>query len=351
MDAFYASIEQRDNPSYRGKPIIVGGLPEKRGVVAAASYEARKFGICSGMPTKIALKLCPNAAIIYPRVDIYKKISKHIREIFQRYTDLIEPLSIDEAYLDVTTDKKNIGYSIEIAKQIKQAIKEELRLTASAGISINKFVAKIASGMQKPDGLTFVSHVRIEAFMEALPVEKFHGVGIVMANKMKRMGLHTGADLKKLSELALIQHFGKIGKFYYEVLRGIDDRPVNPNKEIKSISAESTFLNNLTSWEEIYKELDKIAVTIYERLTKKDLQGRTITLKVRYADFTRATRSKSFAQPFNDLATIQSVAKRLMARAFYEGIKIGLLGIGFSNFNKGPTGNSSHNDDRQLKLF
>ena len=225
MDAFYASVEQRDFPEYRGKPLIVGGSPEGRGgVVATASYEARKFGIRSAMPSKTAQRLCPDVIFVYPRFDAYKAVSRQIHEILQRYTDIIEPLSLDEAYLDVTTDKQNIGSAIEIATQIKEAIRNELRLTASAGISINKFVAKIASDMKKPDGLTFIGPSKIEAFMEKLPVEKFFGVGRVTAAKMKAMGLYTGADMKKLSEPEMIAHFGKPGKFYYQIVRGIDNR-------------------------------------------------------------------------------------------------------------------------------
>src|ERR1700755_2597150 len=214
MDAFYASVEQRDHPEYRGKPIVVGGLPEGRGgVVATASYEARKFGIRSAMSSKKAVQLCPHAIFIRPRFDAYKEVSRKIREIFGRYTDLIEPLSLDEAYLDVTNDKLNIGSAIEIAQQIKQAIKDELQLTASAGVSINKFVAKIASDMNKPDGLKFIGPSNIESFMEKLPVEKFFGVGKVTAEKMKKLGLFTGADLKKLSEEEMVKHFGKAGRF------------------------------------------------------------------------------------------------------------------------------------------
>jgi DNA polymerase-4 len=215
MDAFYASVEQRDNPEYQGKPIVVGGLPEGRGgVVATASYEAREFGIHSAMPSKQALKLCPHALFVRPRFDAYKEVSIKIREIFSRYTDLIEPLSLDEAYLDVTHDKLQIGSALEIARQIKAAIKDELKLTASAGVSINKFVAKIASDINKPDGLKFIGPSSVEAFMEQLPVAKFYGVGRVTAEKMKKMGLFTGVDLKNISEAELIRYFGKTGRFY-----------------------------------------------------------------------------------------------------------------------------------------
>src|SRR5690606_24741298 len=217
MDAFFASVEQRDFPEYRGKPLAVGGSPEGRGVVAAASYEARVYGVHSAMPSHKALKLCPHILFIYPRFDVYKKVSASIREIFKRYTDLIEPLSLDEAYLDVSNDKLGIGSAMEIAKQIRESIKKELQLTASAGVSINKFVAKVASDINKPDGLTFIGPSKVEAFMETLPVEKFYGVGKVTAAKMKQMQLHSGADLKRLSEIELVKHFGKQGQFYYRI--------------------------------------------------------------------------------------------------------------------------------------
>jgi DNA polymerase-4 len=250
MDAFYASVEQRDNPELRGKPLVVGGLPEGRGgVVATASYEARKFGIRSAMSSKRALQLCPHAVFVRPRFAAYKEASQHIREIFSRYTDLIEPLSLDEAYLDVTHDKLNIGSAIDIAKEIKQAIKDELNLTASAGVSVNKFVAKIASDMKKPDGLTFIGPSSIESFIETLPVEKFYGVGKVTAQKMKKLGLFTGADLKQLSLEQITGHFGKAGAFYYNIVRGIDEREVQPHRETKSMGAEDTFAYDLTTVE------------------------------------------------------------------------------------------------------
>ena len=247
MDAFYASVEQRDNPQYRGRPIAVGGSPEGRGgVVATASYEASKFGVRSAMPSKKALQLCPGVIFVKPRFAVYKEVSQKIREIFRRYTDLIEPLSLDEAYLDVTYDKLNIGSAMEIAKLIKQAIKDELQLTASAGVSVNKFVAKIASDMNKPDGMTFIGPSSIESFMEKLPVEKFFGVGKVTADKMRKMGIFTGADLKKLPEDEMVKHFGKAGRFYYQIARGIDNREVQLNRETKSIGAEDTFAYDLT---------------------------------------------------------------------------------------------------------
>ncbi|HEY8780955.1 MAG TPA: DNA polymerase IV [Mucilaginibacter sp.] len=352
MDAFYASVEQRDNPEYRDKPIVVGGLPQGRGgVVATASYEARKFGIRSAMPSKQALHLCPDAIFIRPRFAAYKEVSQNIREIFSRYTDLIEPLSLDEAYLDVTVDKLNIGSAIEIAKQIKQAINDELQLTASAGISINKFVAKTASDINKPDGLTFIGPSAIEAFMEKLPVEKFFGVGKVTAQKMKSMGLHTGEDLKKLTEESLTKHFGKAGRFYYQIVRGIDNREVQPHRETKSLAAEDTFPYDLTTTEEMEAELDKIAKTICSRLQHYGLKGRTITLKIKYSDFKQITRNQSFPAGLNDLETICSTAKRLLAATGLEDKKIRLLGISLSNFAEVMVKQKEEKVTDQLTLF
>ena len=352
MDAFYASVEQRDNPEYRGKPIVVGGLPEGRGgVVATASYEARKFGIRSAMTSKQALQLCPHAIFVRPRFDAYKEVSKKIREIFSRYTDLIEPLSLDEAYLDVTTDKLNIGSALDIARQIKTAIQEELQLTASAGISVNKFVAKIASDINKPDGLKFIGPSAVEGFMEQLPVEKFHGVGRVTADKMKKMGLYTGADLKELSEDVLVRDFGKAGRFYYRIVRGIDEREVQPHRETKSLAAEDTFPVDLVTLEQMESELDRIATLVFNRLQKNNLKGRTLTLKIKYSDFKQITRNRSFAAGFNDLETISQTAKRLLATAFTQGIKVRLLGISISNFGDLEVRKNAEMISGQLRLF
>ncbi len=335
MDAFYASVEQRDFPEYRGKPLVVGGSPEGRGgVVATASYEARKFGIRSAMTSKKAQQLCPYAIFVRPRFAAYKEVSQSIREIFRRYTDLIEPLSLDEAYLDVTVDKLNIGSAITIAEEIKKAIKDELNLTASAGVSINKFTAKIASDMNKPDGLTFIGPSRLEAFMEKLPVEKFFGVGKVTAEKMKRQGLFTGADLKALSEQRLIQLFGKTGKFFYKIVRGLDDREVQPNQEIKSISAEDTFMEDLDRGEELDDGLVQITKSAYKRLQYYQVYGRTITLKVKFGDFKIITRSQSFTSPILELEEILTVTKLLLDKIDFETKKIRLLGVSFSNFGE-----------------
>lgn len=349
MDAFYASVEQRDHPEYRGKALVVGGLPEGRGgVVATASYEARKFGIRSAMPSKQALKLCPHALFVRPRFAVYKEVSQKIREIFARYTDLIEPLSLDEAYLDVTIDKLGIGSAIDIAKEIKQAIKDELQLTASAGVSINKFVAKIASDINKPDGLTFIGPSSVNKFMEQLPVEKFYGVGKVTAQKMKSLGLHTGHDLKQLPEEDMVRHFGKPGKFYYQIVRGIDNRPVQPHRETKSMGAEDTFAYDLTTVEEMNAELDKLAVKVADRLQRYQLKGRTVTLKIKYADFKQITRNQSLPAPIDELEAIKQVAKQLLSGTDTEK-PIRLLGISLSNFNDVIAGSKQPPD--QLSLF
>jgi DNA polymerase-4 len=335
MDAFYASVEQRDNPQYRGKPIAVGGSPEGRGgVVATASYEARKFGVRSAMPSKKAKQLCPEIIFVRPRFDVYKAVSNKIREIFERYTDIIEPLSLDEAFLDVTEDKQNIGSALDIAQLIRKAIKEELQLTASAGVSINKFIAKIASDINKPDGLAFIGPSKIESFMEKLPVEKFFGVGKVTAEKMKSKGLHTGADLKKLSEAELVKNFGKPGRFFYKIIRGIDDREVQPNRESKSVGTEDTFSSDLTQLEEMNFELNKIALSVHERLKRNKLKGRTITLKIKYHDFRIITRSQSFAVALDDFEIILETAKKLLEFTEPEGSRIRLLGISLSNFGE-----------------
>ncbi|WP_394370598.1 DNA polymerase IV [Dawidia soli] len=332
MDAFYASIEQRDHPELRGKPLVVGGPPEGRGVVATASYEARKFGVKSAMSSRQARQLCPEAIFVFPRFDVYRGVSAHLREIFSRYTDLIEPLSLDEAYLDVTEDKQGIGSALDIARMIKDAIRDELQLTASAGVSVNKFVAKIASDMQKPDGLTFIGPSRIEKFMETLPVEKFFGVGRVTATKMKNMGLHTGADLKKLTEAQLVQHFGKTGHFFYQIVRGLDDRRVQPNREIKSVGAEDTFAEDLDVLEDMYAELERLAEVVHARLYKRNLRGRTVTLKVKYHDFKQITRSQSFPVGVNEKETLFTVACQLLAAVDRQEKRVRLLGISVSNF-------------------
>lgn len=343
MDAFYASVEQRDHPELAGQPLIVGGSPEGRGgVVATASYEARKFGVRSAMSSKQALQLCPQAIFVRPRFEVYKEVSRQIREIFRRYTDLIEPLSLDEAYLDVTEDKLGIGSALEIARQIKDAIQAELQLTASAGVSVNKFVAKIASDINKPNGLKFIGPSAIEAFMEQLPVEKFYGVGKVTAAKMKAMGLFTGAALKELSEAELVRHFGKAGRFYFRIVRGVDERQVQPHRAAKSLAAEDTFPYDLSNLAEMEAQLDRLAEVVHGRLTKNNLQGRTLTLKIKYSDFKQITRNRSYPEPLTALETIRTIARELLTATFEKGQRVRLLGISLSNFDSAK---------EQLRLF
>lgn len=350
MDAFYASVEQRDFPEYRGKPLVVGGLPEGRGgVVATASYEARQFGIRSAMSSKMAQRLCPEAIFVLPRFEAYKAVSRHIREIFRRYTDLIEPLSLDEAYLDVTEDKLGIGSALDIAGLIKKAIHEELQLTASAGVSINKFVAKIASDMNKPDGLTFIGPSKIEAFMEALPVEKFFGVGKVTATKMKAMGLFTGKDLKQLPEKLMIQHFGKTGKFYYQIVRGIDNRAVQSERATKSVSVEDTYQEDLCSKDAMLPELQVLSERLMTRLQRSGLKGRTVTVKFKFHDFKMITRSQSGSQLIEDTTRLLQMVRTILEQAPLDDKRIRLLGVGISNFEL--PGGKPAGHDIQLKLF
>jgi DNA polymerase-4 len=275
MDAFYASVEQRDNPELKGKPVAVGGS-SNRGVVAAASYEARKFGVRSAMPSKIAIRKCPDLVFVRPRFEVYKQVSNQIREIFHDYTDLVEPLSLDEAYLDVTSNKKEMPSATLIAKEIRAKIKERTNLTASAGISINKFLAKTASDVNKPDGLFLIRPKAAIEYVEKLPIERFFGVGKVTAQKMHNLGIKNGFDLKQLTEDELIRHFGKVGHYYFNIARAIDDREVNPKRIRKSLGAESTFSTDLKDLEKIKAELDKITEEVTRRMKNSGTKGKTL---------------------------------------------------------------------------
>ncbi|WP_313806219.1 DNA polymerase IV [Flavobacterium sp.] len=331
MDAFYASVEQMDNPELKGKPLAVGGS-EVRGVVSAASYEARKFGVRSAMSGYTAKKLCPELIFVRPRFDRYKEISKKIRKIFLDYTDLVEPLSLDEAYLDVTENKKGIPSATLIAQEIRKRIFEEVGLTASAGISVNKFVAKIASDYNKPNGQKTVNPDEVEAFLEALDIKKFYGVGKVTAEKMYQLGIFTGADLKSKSIEYLEEHFGNSGKSFYNLARGISFSQVKPNRTLKSVGAERTFSTNLSS--EVYMEerLENIAKELEKRLQKSKIAGKTVTLKIKYSDFTLQTRSKTLPYFISDKSLIQETAKELL---YQERLKesVRLLGISLHNLN------------------
>ena len=327
MDAFYASVEQRDNPVYRGKPIVVGGRPEQRGAVAAASYEARRFGIHSAMPARTAQQKCKDLIFVKPRFDVYREVSQQIRAIFLSYTDLVEPLALDEAYLDVTQNKANIPSAVAIARAIKQKILAATQLTASAGVSINKFLAKIASGMDKPDGLYLIAPAQAEAFVETLPIEKFHGIGQVTAKKMRALGIQTGADLKQWSEANLVKRFGKVGRFYYKVARGQDDRPVNPNRIRKSVGAEHSFAEDLISLDQMGAELERLAQRVAERLAKQKQSGYTLTLKIKYADYQQITRSQTLNEPIREVSVIYGLARDLLWAHVGDRKKVRLLGI------------------------
>ena len=331
MDAFYASVEQLDNPELKGKPIAVGGS-EKRGVVSAASYEARTFGVKSAMSGIQAKRNCPELIFVKPRFDRYHEISKKIRAIFYDYTDLVEPLSLDEAYLDVTHNKKGNPSATLIAKEIRERIFKEIGLTASAGISINKFIAKIASDYNKPNGQKTVNPEEVNAFLELLDIRKFYGVGKVTAEKMYQLGIFTGKDLKSKSEAYLESHFGKSGAYYYAVVRGIHNSDVKPNRVRKSLAAEHTFNENLSSEIFMLERLDQITNEVSRRLKKTSVAGKTVTLKIKYSDFTLHTRSKTLHYYISDKDLIFETAKDLL---FQEKLSnsVRLLGISMSNLN------------------
>lgn len=331
MDAFYASVEQMDNPALRGKPIAVGGS-ENRGVVSAASYEARKFGVRSAISGVLAKKYCPDIIFVRPRFDRYKEISSKIHKIFHEYTDMVEPLSLDEAYLDVTQNKKGNPSASLLAQEIRLRILNEVGITASEGISVNKFVAKIASDYNKPNGQKTVNPDEVIPFLEELPIRKFYGVGKVTTEKMYQLGIFTGADLKTKSIEFLEKHFGKSGKFYFYVVRGIHNSEVKPSRNTKSVASEHTFDVNLTSEIFMLEQLEKIAVSLEKRLKKHKVSGKTVTLKIKYSDFTQQTRSKTLPYFISDKSLILETVEELL---YQERMKdsVRLLGISLSNLN------------------
>jgi DNA polymerase-4 len=333
MDAFYASVEQRDDPELRGKPVAVGG--GHRGVVAAASYEARKFGVRSAMPSVTAKRRCPELIFVKPRFDVYRAVSHQVREIFGAYTDLIEPLSLDEAYLDVTEDRLGFGTARAIAEDIRRRIREETGLTASAGVSYCKFIAKLASDQRKPDGLCVIPPERGAEFVATLPVSRFHGVGPVTARKMERLGVHTGADLAAWSLRQLEAHFGSSGGWYWRICRGIDEREVKPDRPYKSVSAERTFDTDLRDPAALAAELERIAGYAWARIERAEVAGRTVTLKVKFADFELITRSRSFSTPIPDLPAFTKAGQALLATLHPLPKGIRLLGLGLHNLCEG----------------
>lgn len=344
MDAFFASVEQLDNPELMGKPVAVGGSSD-RSVVAAASYEARKFGVRSAMPSVIAKRLCPELIFVRHNFERYSEISAMVFCIFKEYTDLVEPLSIDEAFLDVTVDNKKIGSATIIAEQIRNKIKLKTGLTASAGISVNKFLAKIASDVKKPDGLFVIKPGDAEKFIENLPVEKFYGIGRVTAEKMHRLGIHNGKDLKKWDLVSLIRNFGKAGKFFHDIARGIDGRPVEPDQERKSVGTELTYEKDLTTRFEIVAELYKLEKELMDRLEHAQTTGRTITVKVKFSDFRQITRSRTIHNYINDFNTLHKEVTAIRKTMELEGMRIRLMGVTVSNLI------TEDNADRQLHLF
>lgn len=330
MDAFYASVEQLDNPELKGKPIAVGG--GHRGVVSAASYEARKYGVRSAMPSKTAKEKCPQLIFVPHRFQRYKEISRMIRNIFYDYTDLVEPLSLDEAYLDVTENKKGIESANQIAREIRKRILDETGLTASAGISINKFLAKVASDINKPNGQKTIHPQHIEQFLEELPVEKFYGVGKVTANKMYSLSIYKGADLKKKSLEQLIKLFGKSGQYYYNVVRGIHNSEVKPNRIQKSVAVERTFSDDLSDEQQINDKLKSLSQELYNRLSKHQILGKSLTLKIKYKDFSLFTRSFTRNDYYQSIEDYYTTAKSLwQQRPFDKAVR--LLGLSLSNLN------------------
>ncbi len=330
MDAFFASIEQKDTPTFRGKPLIVGGRPESRGVVAACSYEARRFGVHSAMPCSQAIRLCPHAIFTKPRMDRYREISTQLMAIFRRFTPLVEPLSLDEAFLDVTTNNQNHPSATILAQKIRAQIFEELQLTASAGVSFNKFLAKVASDFNKPNGLTTIPPDKAVDFLSLLPIRRFFGVGKVTEKKMLHLGIKTGHDLRRMDKNTLISHFGKTGLFLYDIVRGIDERPVEPFRERKSIGSETTLSCDTNDKSEIHTILSHLAEQIEYSLKKKQTGGYTLTLKVRYQDFTTITRSQTVQIPIYSSGGILSLIPGLLATTKVGAAKVRLLGLSIS---------------------
>jgi DNA polymerase-4 len=330
MDAFYASVEQRDNPELRGKPLAVGGSAA-RGVVAAASYEARAFGVHSAMPSVTAKRKCPDLIFVPPRFDVYKAVSQQIREIFAEYTPLIEPLSLDEAYLDVTENLKGMQIATEIALEIRAKIKQVTGLNASAGISYNKFLAKMASDLNKPNGQALITPKNGPGFVETLPVKKFHGVGPATAERMRKYGIETGLDLKSKSLAFLQEHFGKSGPYFYGIARGIDEREVRPDRIRKSVGAEDTFVEDIDDLEGATAELKPLAEKVWRYCEAQGISGKTVTVKIKYSDFTQATRSRTGTLPFANRSDVFDAASGLLASVYPFKRSVRLLGVTLSS--------------------
>jgi DNA polymerase IV len=333
MDAFFAAVEQRDHPHYRNKPLIVGGQPFARGVVAACSYEARQYGIHSAMPSSKAYRLCPHAIFVKPRFDAYQAVSRTIRSIFAGYTVLVEPISLDEAYLDVTNTRLYHGSATLIANAIKTAIKQQTQLTASAGVSYNKFLAKMASSINKPDGLYLITPEQGAAFAEQLPIARFHGIGKATAEKMYDLDVHTGSDLKKIPVETLQQHFGKAGLHYYAICRGIDHRPVNNHRDYKSIGVETTLQTDIITRQEILDHLQALLKKAALKVSEKHLSAYTLTVKIKYHDFIQITRSRTLPQAITPALSTISILEDLLKNTDVGKRSVRLLGITLSSLN------------------
>ena len=329
MDAFFASVEQRDNPQLRGKPVAVGGSAQ-RGVVAAASYEARHFGVRSAMPSVTAARRCPSLVFVPPRFDVYRAVSNQIREIFSRHSDLVEPLSLDEAYLDVTLDKQGLGSAVRVAQMIRLAIREETGLTASAGVSYNKFLAKIASDQNKPDGICVIRPHEGSDFVASLPVRRFYGVGPKTAERMGQLGIQLGSDLRSRDLAFLQEHFGKSADYLYHAARGVDERPVRPNRIRKSVGCERTYSEDLVEEAALREALDRIIDTAWQRIESNRVTGRTVTLKVKYADFRQITRARSCDPCIAQKSQLRAVAASLLDQVLPVPQGVRLLGLTLS---------------------
>ncbi|WP_199798658.1 DNA polymerase IV [Erythrobacter sp. HKB08] len=349
MDAFFASVEQRDNPALQGKPVAVGGSGG-RGVVAAASYEARKFGVRSAMPSVTARRLCPDLIFVRHRFDVYKEVSQQIRAIFRHHTDLVEPLSLDEAYLDVTEDRLGIGSATRIAQLIRQEIKAKTRLTASAGVSYNKFLAKLASDQNKPDGICVIKPGQGARFVQSLPIRRFHGVGPKGAEKMAKLGIETGADLAEKDIAFLRANFGSFADYLYRAARGIDLRPVRPNRIRKSVGGERTFSEDISSGPALRETLGNIVDIVWERIERAEAKGRTVTLKMKYTDFQIVTRARSLSHNVADKAEFAAIGHALLEELLPLPLPIRLMGLTLSNLDRGEQEERPRND-AQLSLL
>ncbi|MCK9557169.1 MAG: DNA polymerase IV [Candidatus Cloacimonetes bacterium] len=343
MDAYFAAIEIRENPSLKGKCVIVGGSPHSRGVVSTCSYEARKYDVHSGMSSFQAWKLCPQAVFVHSHFKLYGEISKQIREVFHSWTDMVEPMSLDEAYLDVTQNKMGEADPVKIARMIKDEVKKQTRLSCSAGVSFNKFLAKIGSDLNKPDGLAIITPENAQDILFALPIGKFHGIGKVTAARMRKMGINTGKDLYDRSLRDLVKHFGKAGHFYYNVVRGIDDRDVVTYWEPKSISCENTYYEDIGNLDELLIKIRALADKLSSRMCYKNIQGTSLTLKIKYANFELITRSSTLPEPSNDKEIIYSFAEQLLIANWDASRKVRLLGLGVGKLD-------CENDYDQLEL-